>query len=173
MAAKKQERAAKSEAANRRDELLKELRKLIKDVDEEGLAFLIGQASTLIYNSKVDELNRSRELASSAAGGRAAADGGKSGKKAETEVFITKSGRPGGYFLQIDGVRSILDEDEVMALVGIAHASGGVKEVSGRLYRWLEHNRDEIIMDSGLALTGKKIEGLYTCLKKDFAIRKK
>jgi hypothetical protein len=160
MAAKK---AAGTEDDGRRDELLKELRKLIKQLDEEGLAFLIKQASTLIYNSKVDELNRSRELAASGTGGR----------KTETGVFITKSGRPGGYFLQIDGVRSILDEGEVIALAGIAHGAGGIEEGAERLYRWLERNRDEIIMDSGLARTGKKIEGLYSCLTKDFAIRKK
>jgi hypothetical protein len=165
MAAKK---AAGTEDDGRRDELLKELRKLIKQLDEEGLAFLIKQASTLIYNSKVDELNRSRELAASAGGATSGA-----GKKTEPGVFITKSGRPGGYFLQIDGVRSILDEDEVIALAGIAHGAGGIEEGAERLYRWLERNRDEIIMDSGLARTGKKIEGLYSCLTKDFAIRKK
>ncbi len=165
MAAKK---AEKPEAVSRRDELLKELRKLIKQLDEEGLAFLISQATTLIYNSRVDELNRSRELAASAGGATSGA-----GKKTETGVFITKSGRPGGFFLQIDGVRSILDEDEVLALAGIAHGAGGRKEGIDRLYRWLERNRDEIIMDSGLARTGKKIEGLYSCLIKDFAIRKK
>lgn len=165
--------AAKKESGGRREELLKELRALLKQVDEEGLAFLAGQAATLIHNARIEELNRIRESApeSDARPARARRRSG-SGGKSGAEVFFRKSGRPGGYFLQIDGVRSIMDEDEVLALAEIAHKARSRAEGTQRLYRWLETHRDEVLIESGMGRTGSRIEGLYSCLRKDFAIRK-
>ena len=54
--------AKKKSAAKRstkRDILLKELRRLLPQIDEEGLAFLVKQSHTIIYNLHVDEMNRS------------------------------------------------------------------------------------------------------------------
>ena len=44
-----------------RKELLKELRSLLKDIPEEGLLFLIKQANTILYNMRVEELNKAKE----------------------------------------------------------------------------------------------------------------
>ena len=57
-----------------KEELLKELRKLIKDVPEEGLIFLIEQANKLVYNKRVEEINAMQAKLNK-----------KSGKKTETQ----------------------------------------------------------------------------------------
>jgi hypothetical protein len=159
--------AGKKSKEDPRSALTAELTALLPDIDEEGLAFLINQATTLIYNSKVEELNRSRERAEKLSGssGRAAK------KDSAPSVTITRSGRKGGFFLEIDRVRSILDEDELMDLVRIAHAAEDERDGAQRLFRRIEKDRDEIILDSGLSPGGEKTRALYRCLKENFAIR--
>jgi len=154
--------------SSERDILLKELRSLIKEVDEEGLRFLIKQATTLVYNQKVNELNRSREIA----------DGAHRRKMKEThksssgaEVFFEPGKRSDTFILDVDGKRTILDQEELMQMVKIAQTGDAPKPARDRVYRWLKNHRDDIILDCGLQLKGPKIDALCERLQSDFAIR--
>jgi hypothetical protein len=152
--------------------LLKELRSLIKEVDEEGLRFLVRQAHTMLYNMKVDELNRSREAQLREEGPRESGTRTDRRRKGEgPEVYFEKGRRSGGYILVIDGVRSIMDEAEVLALVRIAQAAASAAEASGRLHGWFEAHRDDILMEVDLRPGGARLAALYECLRRDFAIR--
>jgi len=154
--------------AAEKDILLKELRSLIRQVDEEGLRFLIKQATTIIYNLKVEELNQSR----------AVAEGSRRREKAEAyksssgaEVFFESGKRSDTYILDVDGKRTILDQDELMQMVKIAQGVSSVQTACGRVYRWLKTHRDDILLDCGLREKGPRIDALCERLQGDFAIR--
>lgn len=151
-----------------KDILLKELRSLIKEVNEEGLRFLIKQATTLVYNQKVDELNRSREIAEGAHK-REMKTTYKSSSGAE--VFFEPGKRSDSFILDVDGKRTILDQEELMQMVQIAQNAGGRKPAWERVYRWLKTHRDDIILDCGLQPKGPRIDALCERLRSDFAIR--
>ena len=167
-----------AKSSSTRDELLGELRLLIKEIDEEGLAFLIRQAHTLIYNMKVDELNERMEETSvetrrkkSGGSGESGGSDEKSDADAGPAVFFEPGKHRGGYILQIESARFIMDEAEVLQLVKIAQSGAGDAEVRKRLYRWIEGNRDDILLDVDLSPRGRRIAALHERLSHDFAVR--
>jgi hypothetical protein len=156
-----------------REQLLKELRALIKEVDEEGLRFLIRQANTIIYNMKVDELNRVREQEDEERrSARAARAGAQSGDSEGPTVFFEAGKRSSGYIMEIDGVRSIMDEAELMQLVRLAQNAASPEVATRKLYKWINDNRDDILMEVDLRPGGQRLAALYERLKSDFAIRR-
>jgi hypothetical protein len=153
-----------------RDRLLKELRSLIKELDEEELRFLIRQSHTMNYNKKVDELNRSREEMQEQ---RREEHRQKAGSAPDgPSVFFEAGKRSSGYILEIDGVRSIMDEAEVYQLVRIAQGAASAKAAKERISRWFETNRDDVLMEVELKPRGKRMAALYERLRNDFAVRK-
>ena len=161
-----------------RDVLLKELRSLIKEIDEEGLQFLIEQANVLIYNAKVEELNARREEAA-----HKKRDTGKNGKSRSakenkdtdetgSQVYFEAGKHSGGFLMDIDGNRFVMDQEEVMSLVSIAQKAPSRIEAQRRLYRWIEGHRDDILLDVDLPPAGKRMQALYERLRSDFTIRK-
>ncbi len=154
--------------------LLKELRSLIKEIDEEGLRFLVKQANVLIYNAKVDELNAKR--AASTAGKRkrkGEKDGSSdaaSDTSADSAVFFEPGKHSGGFLMDIDGNRFVMDQEEVMSLVRIAQRAPSKIEAQRRLYRWIDSHRDDILLDVDLPPGGKRMKALYERLRSDFSI---
>ena len=159
----------KESTADEKSLLLKELRSLIKQIDEEGLRFLIKQATTLIYNQKVEDLNSSRAKAESS--GKGARKKSRDGEE-EPLVFFEQGKAGGTYFLDVEGKRVILDHDELMSMVRIAQSGAGEKAVRERLFRWLENHRDDILLDCGLHQGSHRMEALRRRLQNDFSIRK-
>ena len=148
--------------------LLKEMRSLIKQLDEEGLRFLIKQATTIIYNLKVEELNRSRALAE---GSHRREMTEKHKSSCGAEVFFEPGKRSKTYILDVEGKRTILDQDELMEMVKIVQSTSASSSPRERVYRWLKTHRDDIILDCGLASKGPRMEALCERLQSDFAIR--
>jgi hypothetical protein len=164
-------RSNSQKEASKETTLRKELQSLIKDIDEEGLAFLIEQANTILYNMKVEDLNKQAESLNKSRT-RARQSEGKSKEKSKSGQVTIEPGRMGkGYILVIDGERKIMDEVEIFKLVKIAHTAASKKAACEQLYRWIERNRDDIILDTGLAPTGPKVEALYTYLKAHFSLK--
>ncbi len=160
-------KSARKETSDR-DVLLKEIRSLIKEVDEDGLRFLIKQATTLVYNQKVDELNRSREIAE---GSRRRELKQTYKSSSGAEVFFEPGKRSDTFILDVDGKRTILDQEELMQMVKIAQTGDAPKPARERVYRWLKSRRDDIILDCGLQPKGPRIDALCERLQSDFAIR--
>ncbi len=158
----------KESTADEKSLLLKELRSLIRQIDEEGLRFLIKQATTLIYNQKVEELNRSRVEAEPS--GQRARKKSRAGEE-EPHVFFDQGKAGGTYFLDVEGKRAILDHDELMSMVKIAQSGAGEKTVRERLFRWLESHRDDILLDCALQQGSHSMEALRRRLQNDFSIR--
>jgi hypothetical protein len=171
-------RQADESSSEARDKLLKQLRSLIKEIDEEGLQFLIEQANVLIYNAKVEELNARREEVAREQRNAAQSSKGRSAKakketaEAGSQVYFEPGKHSGGFLMDIDGNRFVMDQEEVMSLVGIAQKAPSRIEAHRRLYRWIEGNRDDILLDVDLPPAGTRMQALYERLRSDFRIRK-
>ena len=153
---------------SQKDQLLKELQSLLPQVDEEGLSFLIQQTTTLIYNQKVKELNASRELAEKT---QSSAPEKKPKKSTAPQVYFEAGKNRSSFFLDVNGKRAILDQDELMQMVKIAQVADDSKTACEWVYRWLKKNRDDILFDCGLQSGGAKLAALCERLQSDFAIR--
>ncbi len=166
--------AAPKKEPSARDKLLKELRDLIKDVDEEGLAFLIQQARVIRHNMKIDELNREADklhrekLAATQKAGKKT----DSGKKTGGAVSIERGSFGRSYILVINGQRKIIDQDEILGLAEIARSSQTENTALARLYRWLEANRDDILLDAAIDPKDDTLRALYGTLKTQFKPKK-
>lgn len=172
--------AASKKKPSRKEQLLEEMNKLLPQIDEEGLSFLIQQATTLIYNQKVDELNRSREVASRSAEpesdedseSEAAVDSTQK-KRGDrpTEVFFEAGKNRSTYFMDVKGKRAILDQSELMRMVKIAQSAENKRTAQERVYRWLKNNRDDVLFDCGIHPKDQKIAAICERLQNDFSIR--
>lgn len=166
--------ATRKKEPSERDKLLKELRGLIKEVDEEGLAFLIQQARVILHNMKIDELNREAEQlhkekrAVLQKGGRKTA----SGKDTGPGVSIERGSFGRSYILVINGQRKIIDQEEILSLAEIARAAKTENSALDRLYRWLESNRDDILLDAAIDPKDENLRALYGTLKTQFKPKK-
>ncbi len=148
-----------------RKKLLKELRSLIKDIPEEGLLFLIKQANTILYNMRVDELNKTNEKVHKS-------KNVSKPKKTDFDhaVSIERSSFGRSFILVIDDCRKIMSESEITKIVRIAYGSAQADEGAKRLFTWFKRNRDDIILDAGLNPKHKALQELYTYLLHNFSL---
>lgn len=156
------------------DILAAELRSMIKDLDEDGLAFLVEQARVHLHNMKVVRLEE--ELAS------AAPRNGKknSGKKASAatripaaDFRIDRSPSGATYHIISGGSWKMFTDEEMLAMVKIAQSKDTLLEVSHRLWDWLDRERPDAFKD--LALEDHhdpRTKDLVKLLRKKFAVRK-
>ncbi len=154
-----------------RKKLLKELRSLIKDIPEEGLLFLIKQANTILYNMRVDELNKANEKLQRSNN----VSKSKKGKHTEKTDFvhsvsIERSSFGRSFILVIDDCRKIMSESEITKIVRIAYGSAQADEGAKRLFTWFKRNRDDIILDAGLNPKHPALQELYTYLLHNFSL---
>lgn len=153
---------------NRRAALLKELKSLLEELDEEGLDFLLEQAHVHRYNMEVERLNEAEErreagrAEAGAAGGRAAS---------RTPPLRIERSRDGETYHVVSGGRyKMFSAEEMLALVRIAHANPE-DAVAGRgLYRWMSRERTDALADLGFAgPSDSGLAGLAALLRKSFA----
>ena len=162
----------KKTSSSQRDRLEKELKKALKQIDEEGLIFLLKQANVLLHNKKVEELNREIvEYESKKKKGRTE---NKKIAKAESSaaVAIESSANGKSFIIILGGVRKIFSLEEMRALVKICHASGTQTESSERLYRWISRNRTDVLSDVKLTPSrDKSLVTLYKLIVKTYKVR--
>ena len=136
-----------------RQEYLKELRGLLKQIDEDGLLFLIKQANTLIYNQRVDQLNQEAEALSrqKSAAGKIRKPGAEENQRREVEGISIERGAFGkSYIVDFRTVRKTFGEDEMIRLVQVAAAGESDADSAARVFRWLKRNRDDVLLDLGI-----------------------
>jgi len=152
-----------------KDELLKELRKLIKDIPEEGLIFLIEQANKLVYNKRVEELNAMQAKINKKSGSKS-----KTTKKQPVQrctISVERGSFNRGFILIIGNTRKTVTEDEMVKLVRICHTAENAEDASARLYNRLKHERDDILLDAGISSKNDKcLAEIYQYLKANFTM---
>ena len=152
-----------------KEQLLKELRKLIKDVPEEGLIFLIEQANKLVYNKRVEEINSIQAKLNNKSGKK-----NKPAKKQTVErcsISIERGSFNRSFILIIGDTRKIVTENEMVKLVRICQTAKNASEGSSRLYNRLKHERDDILLDAGIGSKDDKcLSEIYKYLKANFSM---
>ena len=163
-----------SQADDPRQKLVTELKGLIKEIDQEGLLFLIKQANTLIYNQRIEKLNREAEEARvDQPRADTAAGGAEKQEVVERDGIRVERGSFGrSFILDIGGMRKTFAEAELLGLVRAGRAAEEPGDGAARLYRWLKRNRDDVLLDTGIQ--GPKnslLAALWSVLGSTFAVR--
>ncbi|MDA3941654.1 MAG: hypothetical protein PF693_20485 [Spirochaetia bacterium] len=152
-----------------KEQLLKELRKLIKDVPEEGLIFLTEQANKLVYNKRVEEMNALQAKINKKSA--------RVSKKTKPEpvqkcsISVERGSFNRSFILIIGKTRKTITEEEMVKLVRICHIAKNAAEGSSRLYNRLKHERDDILLDVGIGSKEDKcLTEIYKYLKANFSM---
>lgn len=123
--------------------LQNELIKLIKTLDEEGILFLIQQANILRYNMEVDKINKEKSKIIN----QGLKVPKKNSKKPGTRVEIIPSEKKNFYIIEVDAIRKFFSIEDFKGVVKIAQSDGGGLEKAGRLYKWLDRERRDCLID--------------------------
>lgn len=163
-------------AKDRRASLLKELKSLLEELDEEGLDFLLEQAHVHRYNMEVERLNEAEERREA---GRAEAVSVRAGKRpaagktvsARVPPLRIERSQDGQTYHVVSGGRyKMFAAEEMLALVRIAHANPDSAEAGRGLHRWMSRERTDALADLGF--TGPSDPGLgalAALLRKSFS----
>lgn len=131
-----------AEQSNKKD-LTKQLTGLLKDIDEDGILFLIKQAQVLLYNKKVDEHNTKIKK-----GGKITVKKPPFSDKDSMEIKEADDGS--SFIFVINRARKIFTLQEMRLIVNMCQISRDEKEASRRLFTWFKNNRGDVLNDIGI-----------------------
>jgi hypothetical protein len=141
----------KTAARDSQKELLAgELKKLLKEIDTEGLIFLVKQAHVIIHNQQVDRMNREMSKLQEA-GGRQAAGASKPKAPPVYQVDIEEGAGGKHYVLEVAGKRKMFAREEMKKLVAICGQAGSRDNACSRMFTWLKTNRSDVLLDTGIS----------------------
>ena len=142
----------------------KELHELLDQLDDKEVAWLVTQAQTMLYNRKVDEVNKAaKNLAESKKHITPSA--------APDNVDIVQAGSGKSFNIVMGNARLFLNLEELKALVRIAQATDDAGNASGRMYRWFDRERRDIIIDASLSGPGDaRLARVYYLLREKFVV---
>ncbi len=156
---------AKKKPDPRRAKLEKELKDAIKEVDEEGLLFLLQQADVLIHNARVDRLNR---VAQEIRGSKKAA---APAPVAATGVDIEESEGGKVFFLTLGKSRKVLNLEEMKRIVRICYAAESKSEALRQLYTVFQRERRDILSDARIGSAQHPLLGeLFSAVRGRFKL---
>ncbi|MFP4302753.1 MAG: hypothetical protein ACOC47_01865 [Alkalispirochaetaceae bacterium] len=136
--------------------LIEKLEELLPDLDEEGLAFLIRQATVLKHNAEVDALERDLAELEPTTEPKQPGDGGTAPKPRAVEIEQTGSD---SFVIQVGRARVFFGRDELRALAKIVHAAEDRQTGAQRLHRWFNRERLDFLNDTGVSGSGDQILG--------------
>jgi len=156
------------------DALARELRSLIPQLNDEGLAFLVEQARVHLYNMQVDELNKSAD-AVNVASARSKSISGKPARSVSKGDNFRIDGTESGssYYLHYKNDDAMFSRFEMIRLVKIVNAPGTDMEIRERLYNWFDRERRDIF--AVLPISGKadtRLRTLAQMIRENFRLRK-
>ena len=148
-----------------------ELISILNDLNQDEINWLITQAQTLVYNHKVEELNKSaRNLAESKNKSKNKPTS-PDGIPPENTIDIVQAGSKKNFNILLGNARLFLNLQELKALVKIASAAEDSGDGAGRLYRWFTKERSDILKDGGISNpVDKRLKVIYSILKDRFTV---
>ncbi len=154
--------ATKKKVDQRRAKLEKELRDAIKEVDEEGLLFLLQQAGVLIHNARVERINK---VAGEIRGSRKT----QTPQAAGVEIEESDGGKV--FFLTIGQSRKVLNLDELKRIVRICYAAETKSDALRQLYKVLSEERRDILSDAHIGgPQNPLLDGLFQAVRARFKL---
>ncbi|MBN2547191.1 MAG: hypothetical protein JXB50_15420 [Spirochaetes bacterium] len=131
------------ENSGERVKLQNELKKLIKNIDEEGLIFLIKQANVILYNMQVDKINN-MQLQNQKSGKN------KPKANAYDPIEIITGENNSNFIIRIDTTRKFFSVEDFRSMVKICQLDVNEKEKGARLFRWLMNERKDFLIDNNI-----------------------
>ena len=154
-----------------RDVLAAELRSMMKDLDEEGLAFLVEQARVHLHNMNVIRLEE--ELAAASRSDKKGAAKKSASRLPAADFRIDRSPSGATYHIISGGKWKMFTDEEMLAMVKIAQSKDTLLEVAHRLWDWLARERPDAFEDLDLEdHHDPRTKELVKLLRKKFAVRK-
>jgi lipoprotein-anchoring transpeptidase ErfK/SrfK len=155
-----------------RAKLENELKKAIREVDEEGLLFLLRQAQTLIYNARVERINQEAEKlkgAKKTAGGKESPP-----QEARQSVLIEESDGGKTIFLTIGKARKVLTPEEMRRIVRICYGAETKSEALRQLFTVLARERRDILADAIIGNPDNPLlEALFTVVRQTYTLKER
>jgi hypothetical protein len=155
-----------------RAKLEKELKEAIQEVDDEGLLFLLRQAQTLIYNSRVDRINQEEEKLK----GAKKTAGGKEPQPRVSRQAVSIEEADGGktIFLTLGKARKVLTQDEMRQIVRICYGAETKSEALRRLFTVLARERKDILADAVIGNPDNPLlEALFTVVRQTYTLKER
>jgi hypothetical protein len=157
-----------------REKLEKELGGMIKEVDNDGLLFLIRQANVLLHNKRVDELNA--EMAKLNKGKKdnrkKAGTTARVGQNVkEITVELQQSPDKKTYYMIIDGQKHFFTDAEMAKVVRLCIKPDTKTDAKRFLFQYLDKERKEVLMDHGIAVRNHPFfEALFYEVRSKFSL---
>ena len=167
--AKRQTKKPESKKApasdSNRKRLIDDLAGKLEKIDAEGLQFLNKQADVLIYNAKVDELNRKiRQTVRPKA---------FAAPQSEGDVMIERT-KDDFFYVEANGQRVFFNIEEMRALTRIAHGADDEATGARRLHRWFERERKDFLTDVGItSSTSEYLTRLHSVIVSTYKVKGK
>jgi hypothetical protein len=165
-------KVAKKKTDTQRARLEKELTEAIKQIDEEGLIFLIQQAQILVHNTQVDKINR--EIVELEQKKLKSGKGTPAPRKtpAVAAVTIEESDNGKAFFLTLGGNRKVMNLEEMRRLVRICYTAETKSDALKQLYTVFARERGDILADAKISGPGSPIiEGLFQAIRSTYQLK--
>jgi hypothetical protein len=151
-----------------REKLEKELREAIREVDEEGLLFLLRQAQVLIHNARVQTIDRKAKKG----GGKAAPATAGAARPRSAMVSIEEPENGKAIFLNIGDARKVLTAEEMRRIVRICYAAETKSEALRQLFTVLAKERKDILADAFIGNPDNPLlEALFTAVRATYRLK--
>jgi hypothetical protein len=167
---------AKKKTESQKSRLENQLIEAIKQIDEEGLIFLLQQANILIHNVQVDKLNKElvelqeKQAESGKRGGKKAAAATPTAAAALVSIEESENGKT--FFLTLGGARKVMNLEEMRRIVRICYAAETKSDALRQLYTVFSRERGDILADA--KISGPKsplIEGLFRAVRSTYQLK--
>ena len=164
---------AKKKSDTQRSRLEKELTEAIKQIDEEGLIFLIQQAQVLVHNVQVDKINREIvELEQKKLKSGKGKPAPRKTPAAVDAVTIEESDNGKAFFLTLGGTRKVMNLEEMRRLVRICYAAETKSDALKQLYTVFARERGDVLADAKISGPGSSImEGLFQAIRSTYQVK--
>lgn len=142
---------AKKSVTRKKDDTRKlledQLKKLLKDVDNAGLVFLIEQANVLRHNMEIDRINQNIDEINKI-NNKNKSRGMKTKKGTESVyVEIIPDDDKKNFIFQIGNERKFITLAEMRTMVKISHGDEPATTIARRFYQWLYNERKDVLID--------------------------
>ena len=128
-----------------------ELITLLDQLNRDEINWLITQAKTMVYNQKVDEVNIAAQVLLESKKRSGSKKSKPKSAPAPDTVDIVQAGGPKNFNILLGNARLFLNLNEIKSLVKIAEAADNPGDGAGRLFRWCRRERNDILIDGGIA----------------------
>ncbi|UCB47260.1 MAG: hypothetical protein JSV25_07575 [Spirochaetota bacterium] len=150
-----------------REKLLKELSNLSKEIEEDGLLFLIKQANVLLYNQGVRAVNKKVSSQKVQQEKKPHKE-----EKPNYEVEIVEKSGGEHFYIVIGGARVFFTRDEMRSLVKICHAAEDEIVAARRLYNWFTRERKDLLIDGQISAgTHPSLKSIYRKLISTYKVK--